>query len=84
VARIAGGGDLGSLPILWIHGEDDTLCPLPLAREAIERLRGARLEQRIYPGARHEVFNETNQGEVIGDVTAFLDRTLATAAPTRR
>jgi alpha-beta hydrolase superfamily lysophospholipase len=80
--KVAAGGDLGELPTLWIHGEADPLCPLPQAREAVERIQGSRLEEKIYPGARHEVFNETNQDEVIGDVTAFLDRTLA-AAPAR-
>jgi alpha-beta hydrolase superfamily lysophospholipase len=81
IARVAAGGDLGSLPTLWIHGEADALCPLRQAREAIERVRGSRLEERTYPGARHEVFNETNQDEVISDVTTFLDRTLATMPP---
>jgi alpha-beta hydrolase superfamily lysophospholipase len=79
---VAQGGRLGSLPTLWIHGEADPLCPLPQAREAVERIKGERFEEKIYPGARHEVFNETNQDEVIGDVTAFLDRTLA-ASPAR-
>src|SRR5918998_6978088 len=82
VERVASGGDLGDLPTLWIHGEADPLCPLPQAREAVERIQGSRLEDKIYPGARHEVFNETNQDEVIADVTAFLDRTLA-ASPAR-
>ena len=82
VDKVAAGGDLGSLPTLWIHGQEDPLCPLPQAREAVERIKGSRLEEKIYPGARHEVFNETNQDEVIGDVTAFLDRTLA-ASPAR-
>jgi len=27
----------------------------------------------IYPGARHEVYNETNRDEVIGDLTRWLD-----------
>ena len=80
--KVAAGGDLGSLPTLWIHGEADPLCPLPQAREAVERIKGDRFEEKIYPGARHEVFNETNQDRVIGDMTAFLDRALA-AAPAR-
>jgi alpha-beta hydrolase superfamily lysophospholipase len=79
---VAGGGDLGSLPTLWLHGEADPLCPLPQAREAVERIKGSNFEEKIYPDARHEIFNETNQDEVIGDVMAFLDRTLA-AAPAR-
>ena len=77
VDAVANGGDLGSLPTLWIHGEQDFLCPLPQAREAIERIRGSRFEEKIYPGARHEVFNETNQDEVLDDVVAFVRRSLS-------
>jgi alpha-beta hydrolase superfamily lysophospholipase len=80
IDRVARGGDLGSLPTLWIHGEEDLLCPLPHARDAVERVRGSRLEERIYPGARHEVLNEINKDEIIADVTTFLDRALARAA----
>lgn len=29
---------------------------------------------RVYPGARHEVFNETNREEVVADLLAWLDR----------
>ena len=28
---------------------------------------------RLYEGARHEIFNETNRGEVTDDVIAWLD-----------
>ena len=30
------------------------------------------MEQHIYPDARHEVFNETNQDEVTADLIAWL------------
>ena len=43
---------------------------------AFEVIGGTALEQKIYPGAMHEIFNETNQDEVLADVTAFIDRTL--------
>ena len=29
----------------------------------------------LYPGARHEMFNETNRDEVTADLIAWLDRT---------
>jgi alpha-beta hydrolase superfamily lysophospholipase len=28
----------------------------------------------VYPGARHEVFNETNRDEVVANLVAWLDR----------
>jgi alpha-beta hydrolase superfamily lysophospholipase len=77
VDAVAAGGDLGDLPTLWIHGEQDQLAPLAHARTAVERVRGSALEEIIYAGAQHEVFNETNRDEVIADVLAFLQRALA-------
>lgn len=32
------------------------------------------VEMRLYPGARHELFNETNRDEVCRDVSAFIRR----------
>jgi len=73
------GPSVGRLPLLWIHGVDDALVPLENSRSGIEHLKGDVFEQRLYEGARHEVFNETNNAEVLADVTDFLNRTLATA-----
>ncbi|TMA76910.1 MAG: lysophospholipase, partial [Deltaproteobacteria bacterium] len=76
VRTIAAGPRLGRLPTLWLHGEDDALTPLAETRAAMERVRGERLESIVYPGARHEVLNETNRGEVLTAVTSFIDRAL--------
>lgn len=78
VAAVAAGGTFGALPTFWIHGEEDQLVPLVYTRPAIETVRGEHFEEKIYPGARHEVFNETNSDEVIGDVIAFIDRNVPT------
>jgi alpha-beta hydrolase superfamily lysophospholipase len=74
VRAFADGGTFGSLPTLWIHGEADELVPLADTRPAVEAARGDVFEEKIYPQARHEVLNETNRDEVIGDVIAFLRR----------
>ncbi|MEV4113212.1 lysophospholipase [Nonomuraea sp. NPDC049695] len=74
LATIAKGGSLGSLPTLWVHGADDELVPLSGSRSGIEAIKGTDLTERIYEGARHEVFNETNKDEVLDDVTGFVDR----------
>jgi alpha-beta hydrolase superfamily lysophospholipase len=76
LAAIAKGGTFGALPTLWVHGDEDALVPLPASRGGIEAVRGSDLTERIYPGARHEVFNETNKDEVLDDVTTFIDRAL--------
>jgi alpha-beta hydrolase superfamily lysophospholipase len=72
VGRVAEGPGFGDLPTMWIHGAEDQLVPLDVTRPAVERLRGTHFIERVYEGARHEVFNETNRDEVIGDVVAFL------------
>lgn len=77
VAAIDGAGPLGELPLLWIHGSEDALVPIEGSRYGIERLRGTTFESHEYPGARHEILNETNSAEVLADVTTFINATLA-------
>jgi len=74
--RVAEGPGFGELPTLWIHGSEDALAPIEHTRAAIERLRGPRTEEKVYPEARHEVFNETNSEEVLDDTVEFLRRAL--------
>ncbi|ADD44014.1 alpha/beta hydrolase [Stackebrandtia nassauensis] len=73
---INAGPKLGSLPTLWVHGAADELVPLEPSRAGVETIRGENFTERVYGEARHEVFNETNKDEVLGDVTAFIDRVL--------
>ena len=76
VHAIADGGDFGSLPTLWIHGTADQLVPYDVTKAVMEEIGGSALEHVAYEGAAHEVFNETNRDDVIGDVTEFLQRAL--------
>ena len=78
VDAVAAGPSLGDLPTLWLHGEDDQLVPIEGSRVGIEHLRGSSLREKAYPDARHEIFNETNADEVLGDVTSFITRALET------
>ncbi|MFF4584893.1 alpha/beta hydrolase [Streptomyces sp. NPDC001388] len=73
---VAEEGAVGPLPLLWLHGDDDRLVPLPGSRAGVERLGGDGVTERIYAGARHEVFHETNRKQVFADLTDFLDRAL--------
>jgi alpha-beta hydrolase superfamily lysophospholipase len=68
---IADGPKL-ELPVLWLHGEKDPLAPYDATAAAIAKIRGGRIQEKSYPGAMHEIFNETNQDEVIGDAIAFV------------
>jgi alpha-beta hydrolase superfamily lysophospholipase len=59
-------------PVLWQHGEADELVPVAESRRGMAMLRNAEVTEIIYPGARHEIFNEVNKDEVLADTTAFL------------
>ncbi len=65
-----------TVPVLWLHGAEDQLVLEAETRGGIEALRagGASIEEKIYPGARHEIFNETNRDEVLADACAFVER----------
>lgn len=73
---VSRSGDVGPLPLLWLHGDDDRLVPLAGSRVGVEELGGGKFAERIYAGARHEVFNETNKAAVFADVTGFIDAVL--------
>ena len=65
------------LPVLIASGVDDPLAGGGQLVELLgQRYRDAGLTDvtvRLYEGARHEIFNETNRGEVTDDVIAWLD-----------
>jgi len=72
IKTVGSGPRLGTLPLLWVHGQDDQLVPIEGSRPGVEGLRGNQFVERSYPGARHEIFNELNAAEVLLDVTDFL------------
>ena len=64
------------LPALWLHGDDDRIAPVADTRTGMDRVRGLRFVEHIYPGARHDLFHETNTAEVLADLLAFVHATL--------
>lgn len=70
-------------PILWLHGEEDQLVPMADTKRGWESLAGRHASAKSYPGARHEIFNETNQDEVLDDVIAFVRANLPGQAARR-
>jgi alpha-beta hydrolase superfamily lysophospholipase len=68
------------LPILLIAGDKDPVGRKGKGvRKLADKLRAAGMddvEVRLYPGARHEVINETNRDEVQADILAVLERTI--------
>ena len=70
------GAELDHLttPTLVIHGADDPLVP-PQASAPLAAVAG--VERKLFPGLRHEIHNEPEQGEVLGFVANWLASQLA-------
>jgi alpha-beta hydrolase superfamily lysophospholipase len=72
LAYLPGRSSELELPTLLIHGTDDQLCS-PEGAELYLRSSGVKdLTVKLYPGGRHEMFNETNRGEVLADLWAWI------------
>ncbi len=66
-----------TLPLLVMHGERDTLTN-PEGSRLVDRLAGSTDKTlTIYPGLFHEIFNEPEQDQVLGDVTTWLSKHMA-------
>jgi alpha-beta hydrolase superfamily lysophospholipase len=70
------GGIRSDLPILVVSGDADPLAGGGALVELLgERYREAGLKDvtvTLYPGARHEIFNETNRDAITADVIGWL------------
>jgi alpha-beta hydrolase superfamily lysophospholipase len=68
------------LPLYIAAGELDPVnANLVLLHVLVDRYRAAGLTDvtvRTYPGARHEILNETNRDEVVAGILDWLDRVL--------
>ena len=68
------------VPLLIMVGDDDPLggeeSAAKLANDYVGRGGLSDVQLIVYPGARHEIFNETNQQEVRDDLMAWLDERL--------
>lgn len=65
------------LPVLIQGGSDDSLGGtrgMTLLRDAyLKRSKLSDVTLRIYEGARHEIYKETNRDEIVADLLAWLD-----------
>ena len=73
ISQARAGIERVTMPTLVVHGGDDALVP-PEASEIFETLPNA--ERIVYPGLRHEVFNEPTGTEVIDRVVAWINERL--------
>jgi alpha-beta hydrolase superfamily lysophospholipase len=68
------------LPVLLLSGSRDPVGGVEAGQVTaladLLRERGLPVEQRVYPEARHEVFNEANRDEVVTDLVGWLEHRL--------
>jgi len=69
------------LPLFIISGAEDPVGGahgfVPLLAGKFKAAGLENVETRLYPGARHEILNETNKDEVVKDVKEWLESSLA-------
>ena len=65
------------IPLILLSGDADPIGSYGKGVEKLydqyEALGYEDLTLKLYPGARHELLNETNRGEVMDDILAWLD-----------
>jgi alpha-beta hydrolase superfamily lysophospholipase len=59
-------------PLLVVHGSDDRLIPVEGSRRLVGSVGSSDVELKVYPGLYHEVFNEPEQDQVLGDVVSWI------------
>lgn len=71
--RTAQRGAEVQVPLLMLHGEEDPLCSVLGSREFYDEVATAGSALRIYPGLRHEIFNEPERHQVYGDLWRWME-----------
>jgi acylglycerol lipase len=66
-----------SLPLLVMHGADDTLTFPSGSRMLVEQAASQDKTLKIWPGLRHEIFNEPEGPEVIDYLIEWLEKRVA-------
>lgn len=72
IERTRGGGAEVAVPMLMMHGEDDTLCPVRGTLDFYERLTVTEKRLHVYKGLRHEIFNEPEHDVVLADLMDWI------------
>jgi len=63
-----------TLPVACLHGSADPFVPPGPTVQAVAEMPSDDKLVRVYPGAKHELVNETNRAEVIDDLAVAIRR----------
>lgn len=66
-----------AVPALIMHGDADRVVDPQGSADFVAAAPKALVTYKTYPGAYHEIFNDTDRGRVIADLKAWLERVVA-------
>lgn len=78
--RVVESAERLRVPCLLLLGTADGIADRRRAEAFFARAGSRSKRLRVYPDFRHEVFNEVGREEVLGDLLAWLDEVLGSAA----
>jgi alpha-beta hydrolase superfamily lysophospholipase len=73
VKRVVAGLGRVTLPVLVQHGTEDRLVSAGGSKLIAEKIGSHDKTLRLYDGLYHEIFNEPERDQVLGDLVAWLD-----------
>ena len=76
MARVIKNASLIKLPLLILHGEEDTLTSPAGSQSLYDKVSSEKKMIKIYPELYHEIFNEPEQQQVLTDAVSWLDEQL--------
>jgi len=66
-----------TMPVAVFHGTEDPFVPYQRSVRAAHDMPTEDVTIKIYEGARHELLNESNRDEIIGDLAGWLEDLVA-------
>ncbi|KTE21412.1 lipase [Sphingopyxis sp. H050] len=73
MAAAQAGASKITLPILFQHGEEDSLASVAGSQYLFDHVSSADRTLKIYPGLFHEIYNEPEQDAVLDDLIGWFD-----------
>ncbi|MFK8042529.1 alpha/beta hydrolase [Congregibacter sp.] len=68
-----------TLPVLVMHGEGDVMAAVSGSQNFFDSVGSEDKTLRLYPGLYHEIFNEPEQVQVLGELGDWMDAHIAAA-----